>query len=55
MRGGAMLHFASMHEPRATDDGEAYEWDPIEHHEYGDTMGFVRWDEVVACTWRYAP
>ena len=49
----ALLHLASWTEPVLRDVGEvAADW--ISDPEYGDTIGFIQWDKVVAVTWRRA-
>jgi hypothetical protein len=52
---GALLHLASWSEPTiGADHVVTADWirdDP----EYGDTIGFIEWDHVVAVTWRFAP
>ena len=52
---GAMLYLASWSEPRREVgiSGIKAEW--IKEHEYGDTIGYIDWDAVVAVTWRFAP
>jgi hypothetical protein len=51
---GALLHLASWSAPvRQADGTVSAEW--IDDPEYGDTLGFITWDRVLALTWRFAP
>jgi hypothetical protein len=61
---GALLHLASKDEPRVTDwqAPEEQQWrgngwvaDWIDDHRYGDTIGFIDWNQVMAITWRWSP
>lgn len=50
---GALLHLASKDEPAETLDGWQADW--IRDHRYGDTVGFIDWNQVTAITWRWSP
>lgn len=50
---GALLHLASKHAPKKTPDGWHADW--IDDHRYGDTIGFIDWNQVAAITWRWSP
>lgn len=56
--GGALLHVLSATEPvltrSVTGDVADVAWTLIEGTEHGDTVGYVRWSEVTAITWRKA-
>lgn len=49
---GAILHLASKDEPTETPAGWHADW--INDHRYGDTAGFIAWDQVTAVTWRWS-
>jgi hypothetical protein len=54
---GAVLHILSTTEPVVHCDGgsiASVDWEPIDGTEHGDTVGFVRWADVSAITWRKA-
>ena len=54
--GGAILHVFSKTEPVVRGSGtliDAVEWTVVEGTEYGDTVGFIRWADVSAVTWRH--
>ena len=55
---GAILHLASWHEPEtrldAIDAAQIVDADWIADPRYGDTIGFIDWDKVIALTWRYS-
>jgi hypothetical protein len=54
---GALLHVLSATEPVVTHAGgivQHVQWAPIEGTEHGDTIGFIRWADVTAVTWRKA-
>lgn len=55
---GAIIHLASMGEPKPIwEDGQLYtvvgDW--LEGHDYGDTIGYIHWPNVIAVTWRWSP
>jgi hypothetical protein len=56
--GGALLHVLSATEPvlmrSVTGDVADVAWTPIEGTDHGDTVGYIRWSEVTAITWRKA-
>ena len=52
---GAILHLASWTEPTFPPEVRGplvANW--INDPDYGDTIGFVDWSQMVAVTWRYA-
>jgi hypothetical protein len=52
---GVLLHVASWTEPCLPADHRApvvADW--ITDPAYGDTIGFIAWDHVIAVTWRFA-
>jgi hypothetical protein len=55
---GAVLHVLSASEPRVrTGPGPSIlgvDWDVITDTEHGDAVGFIRWADVSAVTWRRA-
>lgn len=56
---GALLHLASRDEPRLIRDSlgrlEAVEARWVRNNpEAGDDLGYVRWAEVIAITWRWS-
>ena len=51
---GAILHVASWTEPRVPPDSRIVVADWIADPAYGDTIGFIAWEHVVAVTWRFA-
>jgi hypothetical protein len=55
--GGATLHLLSAIEPVVNVSNAAVvdvRWMLIDGTEHGDTVGFIRWSEVTAITWRWA-
>lgn len=58
MVGGGIIHVISISEPSVDQkDGRVFgvNMDPITGTEHGDTIGFMDWTQVAACTWRFAP
>lgn len=54
---GARLHVLSRTEPRVHSNGDSItgvDWEPVEATEHGDSVGFIRWRDVSAITWRRA-
>lgn len=49
---GAIIHLASTTEP--AQDHISGQWlaDWIEDSSYGDTIGFIDWESILAITWR---
>jgi hypothetical protein len=56
---GAILHLASKDEPAEIPAiwGQDGHWhaDWMDDHRYGDTVGFIDWNQVTAITWRWSP
>jgi hypothetical protein len=54
----ALLHVLSATEPVVTVSASGQvttvSWTAIEGTEHGDTIGFIRWSEVTAISWRKA-
>jgi hypothetical protein len=46
-----VIYLASETEP--TWVNQKLIWTPIEEPNYGDTVGFIDWSQVVYATWRY--
>jgi hypothetical protein len=54
---GALLHLLSATEPVVRYGGgvvQSVQLELIEGTEYGDTVGFIRWSDATAITWRKA-
>lgn len=54
---GGLIHILSETEPVVTlapGNGaiESVAWKPIEDTSHGDTIGFIRWSDVTAISWR---
>lgn len=55
--GGGTIFVISETEPKVQIDKgsiRGLEWKPIFGSEHGDTLGFIRWEEVSAISWRKA-
>jgi hypothetical protein len=48
---GACLYLASWDQPVLVETEAKADW--IDDPDYGDSIGFVQWNHVVAVTWRW--